>query len=163
MIDPNGLLVEQAKVVAGYGPATPSSAVPDYVSLKNYHKLSIIINVLNGTTVTGGAITLLQAQAVANTGEKALAFSEVHANVDTAASDTLVKTAVTSNTFTTNATNSKSLQYVIDVKPEDLDIANNFDCVRLGVGNTVNAVVSVVYVLWPAKYAGATPPSAIID
>lgn len=163
MMNPNALLVEQAKIVQGVGPVVPSSTVPDYVSLKNYHKLTVVISALNGTTVTGSAITLLQAQAVANTGEKALAFTKVYANTDTANSDTLTETAVTSNTFTTNATNSRSLLYVIEVDPASLDTANGFDCVRLGTGNGVNTTVSGVYVLWPAKYGQATPPAAITD
>lgn len=163
MISPNGLLVEQCKIVQGFAPAAPSSSTPDYVSLKNYHKLTILVSVDNGATVTGSAITLKQAQAVANTGEKALAFTKVWANTDIGASDTLVETAVSSNTFTTDNTDNKNLLYVIEVDPSDLDVANGFDCVRLGTGNSTNAVVSGVYILWPARYAKATPPAAITD
>lgn len=163
MISGNAKLVEQSKVVTGFGPATPSTSTPDYVSLKQYHRCAVVIQVLNGTTVTGSAITVKQAQAVANTGEKALPFSWVHANVDTAATDTLVETAVTSNTFTTNTTNSKGLLYVIDVDESMLDIANGFDCIRAGTADAANTTLSVTYVLYPAKYAKATPPSAIID
>lgn len=163
MVDPNGLMVEQVKFVQGLAPATPSTSVPDYVCMKQYHKLTIVIDIKNGATVTGTAITLKQAQAVANTGEKALAFDKMWANLNTAASDTLVETAVSSNTFTSLTTNSLGLQYVIEVDPATLDVANGFDCVRLGTGDAVNAVTSVVYILWPAKYGKATPPSAIID
>ncbi len=164
MMNANALLVEQIKFVNGFGPAAPSTSVGDYVSLKGYEKCTIYIQGLNGTTVTGSAVTIKQASAVANTGEKALAFDYVWANLDTAATDTLVKTAVTSNTFTTLTTNSKPFQYVMEVKGSSLDTANSFDCIRVGVADAANTSIAVVYMLWPCKYGGATPaPSAILD
>lgn len=163
MLTVNAALHEQAKIVWGMGPKVPSSTVPDYVSLKGYGRCCVIITGLNTTTVTGSAITLKQATAVANTGETALAFDKVFANLDVTATDTLVETAVSSNTFTTDATNSINFMYVIDVRPEMLDQANNYDCIRLGTGNATNATLSVTYILYPAKYAKATPPTAITD
>lgn len=163
MISPNALLVEQAKIVQGLFPITPSTSVPDYVCLKNYSRMTAIISIDNGATVTGTAITLKQAQAVANTGEKALAFSTMYANIDPANTDTLTSTAVSSNTFTSATTNDANLLYVIEIDPATLDVANGFDCVRVGTGNAVNAVTSVLYVLWPAKYGSSNPPSAIVD
>lgn len=164
MISANARLDEQAKIVVGLSPLAPSTSVPDYVSLKGYERCSIIIMVNNGTTVTGSAITVKQASAVANTGEKALAFSNVAANLDIAATDTLVDTAVTSNTFTTLTTNDKDALYVVDVKASDLDVAGGFDCIRAGTADAANTVVGVLYVLYPAKYAKNQPvPSAILD
>lgn len=161
------LLTEQAKLVTGLAPITPSSSTPDYVSLKGYNRCTVVILAANGTTVTGSAITLKQATDVTNSlsDEKALAFSTMLANTDTAASDALTATAVTSNTFTTGTTNSKNLLYVIEVQETDLDINNGFDCIRAGTANAANTTLSVLYVLWPAKYGKATSPapSAIID
>jgi hypothetical protein len=163
MISPNAMLIEQAKLVWGAGPQVPSSTTPDYVCLKNYLRAAVLINVRNTTTVTGSAITLRQASDVSDTGGKTLAFDKVWANLDTTASDTLVETAVTSNTFTTDATNNITAMYVIDVKPEMLDIANGFDCFRAGTGDATNATLAVTYLLYPAKYGKATPPTAITD
>lgn len=165
MMSFNQRLTDIAKVVTGYGPGTPSTAVPDYVSLKGYGRCTIIIQVLNGSTVTGSAVTVKQASAVANTGEKALAFSSVLANVDTGTGDTFTNTTVSSNTFTTNTTNSKGLLYVIDVTEDMLDVANNFDCVRLGLGDAANTSICATYILHPAKFAagGGPTPSAITD
>lgn len=164
MFNPNGLLVEQAKVVVGLPPRTPSSSTPDYVSLKGYNRCTVLIAVDNGTAPVGSAITLKQATAVAGTGEKALAFTKQWQNIDIDAADALTETAVTNNTFTTDNTADKNLLYVLEINETDLDVANDFDCIRAGAGNATNAVVSVVYILWPAKYAGATPqPSAILD
>lgn len=148
-------LHEFLKPVTGLAPITPSSSVPDYVCLKNFQRLYVVISIDNGATVTGTAVTLKQATAVANTGEKALAFSTVWANTDTDAADALTSTAVTSNTFTSDTTNNKNLMYVLDVDPADLDTANNFDCVRVGTGDGVNAVTSVLYLL-AHKYPGSS-------
>jgi hypothetical protein len=156
-------LVETHGIKNALGSVVPSSSVPDYVSLKDYSHVTAIINVKNATTVTGSAITLKQASDVAATGEKELAFSWVWANADVAASDTLTKTAVTSNTFTTAAVNSKEMQYVIEVDTASLDTNNGFDCFRVGTGNATAATVSVTYLLGGARYMQATHPAAITD
>lgn len=163
MMSSNALLHEQAQIVQGLFPITPSTSVPDYVSLKGAGKLAVIISIDNGATVTGTAITLKQAQAVANTGEKALAFDKMYANIDPANTTVLTETAVTSNTFTSATTDNINMMYVIYVDPASLDVANGFDCVRAGTGNAVNAVTSVVYILYPANVARSNPPSAITD
>ncbi len=163
MFGPNAALHEQAKIVWGMGPKAPSTTTPDYVSLKGYQRACVIINGLNTTTVTGSAITLKQATDVGASGEAALAFDKAYRNLDTTATDTLAEFTVTSNTFTTASTNSISFMYVIDVRPEMLDVANGFDCFRLGTGDSTNAVLSVTYILYPAKYAKSTPPTAITD
>jgi hypothetical protein len=159
----NAKLAEQCKIVTGYGPGTPSTTVADYVCLKNYGKCTVIIQALNASTVTGSAITLHQATAVANTNEKALAFSTMHANIDVAATDTLVATTVTSNTFTTDTVNTKGSLYVIDIPASSLDVASDFDCLCVKAATGVNTTLSVTYILSEPKYAKATPPSAIID
>lgn len=156
-------LVDSAKVVTGLAPILPSTSTPDYVSMKDYGHLTVIISTHNVTTVTGIAVTLKQATAVAGTAEKALAFTKMWANTDCTASDTLVETAVVSNTFTTSTTNSKDLMYVIEVDASDLDLANGFDCVRAGTGDGVANITSVTYVLSNPRYSQATPPAAITD
>lgn len=158
----NGRLDEHAKILKATSGLLLTSTVGDttYVSLKNYRKLSIIVSIADGTTVTGSTITLKQATAVAGTGEKALAFTRMLANVDYAASATMVETAVTSNTFTTQTTNSLDSLYIIDVDADTLDVANGFDCVRLdGTGHAATASrgVCVMYVLSGPRYSGSSP------
>lgn len=157
----NANFTEQVKIVEGLLGVVPSTSTPDYVSLKNYERVAVVIQVKNATTVTGSAITLKQATAVAGTSEKALAFTKVFANTDTGAGDVLTETAVSNNTFTTNNTNSKNLMYVIEVKAEDLDVNNGFDCLRAGTGDATAATVTVTYYLFGAKQP--TSVSAIID
>lgn len=138
----------------------------DYVSMKGYTRAQIIISIADGTTVTGSTITLKQATDVAGTGEKALAFTRMLANTDYAASKTMTETAVTSNTFTTQTTNSKDSLYIIDVLASDLDTANGFDCFRVdGTGHAATASRGcvVIYNLYGKRYSGATAAEAIAD
>jgi len=126
-----------------------------YVSLKNFRRCQIIIGIGDGTTITGATITLKQATAVAGTSEKALAFTRMLANVDHGAARTMVETAVTSNTFTTQTTNSKDSLYIIDVASEDLDVANGFDCLRVdATGHAATAMRGsfVLYNLYGHRY-----------
>jgi choice-of-anchor A domain-containing protein len=158
-------LTDFAKVVVGCAPAalTGTPGDGDYVSLKGYSRLTILLAVDNGTTVTGGTVTLKQATAVAGTNEKELPFARVYADLDVAAGDTLTETAVTANSFVTNTTNDRNLLYVIEVNAEDLDQANNFDCVRLDSTGMANAVGCVLYVLHGSRYASPIATSAITD
>lgn len=130
-----------------------------YVSLKGYQRVRITVDILNGSTVTGSTITLKQATAVAGTGEKALAFTRMLANIDVAASQAMTETAVTSNTFTTDTTNAKLLRYVIDVLASDLDVDGGFDCIRLdGTGAVNHLACCVNYDLYGSRYGSAVSP-----
>lgn len=156
----NGRLDEQVTPIVAAAGLLLTSTLGDttYVSLKNYRGCQIIIVIADGTTVTGTAVTLKQATAVAGTSEKALAFTRMLANVDYAASKVMTETAVTSNTFTTQTTNSKDSVYIIDVKAEDLDVANGFDCIRVdatGHAATASRGCVVLYNLYGARYSGA--------
>lgn len=158
-ININGRLSEQAYLVqaSAIGALTTTVGDTTYVSLKNYRKVCIVIDITNATTVTGGTVTLKQATAVAGTSEKALAFSRMLANIDVGAGQAMTETAVTSDTFTSDTTNSKRLKYVIEIDSDALDVANGFDCMRVDVTGMVSATGSVSYILWGARFSGASP------
>jgi len=157
-------IADNLQVVEGLAPITPSSSTPDYISLKDYASVEVLIVVDNGATVTGSAITLKQATAVAGTAEKALPFTRYFANLNTAASTVLVNTTATSNTFTTATGNTLNLMYRIPMQPSMLDADGGFDCLRAGTGDAVNAVVGVYYLCVP-KYGGnaVLMPAGITD
>jgi hypothetical protein len=155
-------LDEQVNTVVAAAGLLLTSTLGDttYVSLKNYAKCRIIISIADGTTVTGSTITLKQATAVAGTGEKALGFTRMLANVDYAASKTMTETAVVANTFTTQVVNSKDSLYIIDIDASDLDVAGGYDCLRVdGTGHAATASRGcvVLYELYGARYSGADP------
>lgn len=158
----NGRLDEQIYPVVAAAGLLLTSTLGDttMVSMKNYRKLTIIISIADGTTVTGSTITLKQAKTIAGGSEKPLSFSRMLANTDYGASKTMTETAVVSDTFTTQTTNSKDSLYIIEVNSEMLDAANGFDCVRLdGTGHaaTSSRGVVVLYLLSGARYSGASP------
>lgn len=154
----NARLDEQVSLIQAACNGVLTTTVGDcvYVSLKNYRKVQVVIDILNATTVTGTTVTLKQATAVAGTGEKALAFTRMLSNIDVAASQVLSETAVTSNTFTTDTTNSKRLRYVIDVDSDTLDADNGFDCFRVDCTGANASLGTVTYLLYGARYSGAT-------
>jgi hypothetical protein len=156
----NARLDEQVLPIVAAAGLLLTSTLGDttYVSLKNYRRCQIVIVIADGTTVTGSTITLKQATAIAGTNEKELAFTRMLANVDYAASKTMVETAVTSNTFTSQTTNSKDSVYIIDVDADTLDAANGFDCIRVdatGHAATASRGCVVLYNLYGARYSGA--------
>jgi hypothetical protein len=157
-------LPDKIHVVHGLGPVAPSSSTPDYVSLKDVKSVEVVITGLNGATVTGSAITLLQAKAVAGTNAKALAFTTYYANTDPVNSAVMTAATASSNTFTTVNTNAVTFLYRIPVDPATLDSANGFDCLRAATANAVNSTITVHYILEP-KYGGnaATMPNVVVD
>lgn len=129
----------------------------DYVSMKGYNHLTIILHF--GVVGTGTALTLKQAKDVAATGEKALAFKKVYIN-EGLTTDTLTETAVTSDSYTVASTNSNL--YVVEIDSSELDVDNDFDCVRFdlaaGAGTTL---LSALCILSVPRYG--TTVSAILD
>lgn len=142
---PGKNLSDQIQHVHAFGPAVPSSASPRWISLKNVDAIEVVIQVLNATTVTGSAVTLSQATAVAGTSAKTLAFTTYYSNVDPSANANTTKQTASSNTFTTLTTNSATAIYRIPIDPATLDVNNGFDCVRVALANATAATVSAHY------------------
>lgn len=140
---------------------TGAALATKWVSLKNYSRIAF--EILLGAWAGGtAAVTLQQAQAIAGTGAKALAFTEY--TLKTAADDKGTVVAVTGNTFDLDTTFATDF-VIIEVNAIDLDQANGFDVVRLAIASPgVNAdVYGVGAHLYGARYLEATPPSALVD
>lgn len=140
---------------------TGAAVAGDYVSMKGYTHLTIVIS--QGAWAAGTpAVTLKQATAVAGTSEKALSFTKYWTGVALTA-DLLTEVAVVSDTF--NLTAVANTYTVLEVDASSLDVDNNFDCVRVGIASPgANAdLVAVFGWLSGARYPQASPPSAIID
>jgi hypothetical protein len=156
-------LVENFCIEAGAVPldTTGAAVTGDYVSMKDYRHLTIIIQ--QGAWAGGTpAVTLKQATAVAGTGEKALSFSKRWTKVALTGT-TFTETAVTSDTFNLPAT--ANTMNVLEIDAEDLDVANGFDCVRLGIATPgANAdLISATYILSEPRYAQALLPDPKVD
>ena len=149
-------------VVASF-PQAATSIAGDYISLKNFAGVTIVIMLDVTTGTDDGAVTLTQATTVAGGSAKALSFDYQWANVDTETADALTKTAVTSDTFNAGGV-TKSCLYVIEVKAEDLDVDNGFDCLRVNLATVTNGNSAILYLLHTPRYISEDgAKSAIID
>lgn len=151
-------------VVALAPTSNPSGVSPQWVSMKNYNRLSIIVMTANDGTGAASAITVNQATSVAGAGSKAVAFTAEDQVADVSAGDTFTNTAVSSNTFNTSATASKNGIYVIEVRASDLDQANSFAYVQVGIGNNAHSVIAALYVLRDPRFPQSvdTAVSAVV-
>lgn len=153
MIQGNVLLCEVARPVLAFPSAVPSTSVSKYIGLKNYERVTFLIQAVNsGTGGTASAITINQATDGTGTGAKALAFSIYYANLDTTAGDTLVLTTAVSNTFSTNSTLNKNGLYVIDIKAGDLDVANSFNYLAIAMSSAAQVTMTVLSISRGGKY-----------
>jgi hypothetical protein len=162
-------LTEEAQIVAAIIPVDLSTAANngDWVSLKGYDELDIIIFKAAGTAGDDPVITLKQASDVAGTGAKALNFTRVDSKVgvQTGIGQFTKNTQAAGNTYTDLVSAESQGVFVIHVEAQDLDKANGFDCVQISIPDVgANAQLGcALYILSEARYAGQFPPSAIVD
>lgn len=154
-------LVANNKLVnVSLGPVTTNGAVTtDVVSLKNAIRATFVVDL---TQAVGHAsvISLKQATDVAGGTNAAGPVSQIWANEDVAASDTLVKQTDAASYTVTN--NIKKKQVVIEVDPAAL--TEGYDCVYLTVGDSSQATNFVnANVFIATNFKQATPPAAITD
>lgn len=163
----NALLVEQMQIVSAIVPVDLQSAANngDWVSMKNFARCSIVLFKAAGTAGDDPVLTVRQATAVDGTGAKALNFTRVDSKVGTltAVGTFTANTQAAANTYTDATSAEAQGIFVIDIKSEDLDVANGFDCVQFQVPDVgSNAQLGcALYLLWGSRY---NPPlSAIAD
>lgn len=175
----NTRLFESINIVSAFPAGTDvnTDIDGDWVSLKNYDGCLIYLKKAAGTAGDDITITLAQATAVAGTGSKALTFNHVYARVGATAltgagtwtkySGTALSTLDTVTAFGTDLLSDVGeAQFLIDVRASDLDVTNGFDCLKVtSEGDDVaNATLtSGDYILYNARYPGASPLSAIVD
>lgn len=155
-------LPEVYKIVEAMPNATDAAGrTGDYVSLKNAVMAYVEVAITQGNAATI-ALTIEQASAVAGTGTKVITETvPIWSNLDTAASDTLVRRTSAVSYTTDAAVKNKIVIFQID--PATLDIANGFDCitVKTGASNVANLTGARYWI--QSAYQQATPPAAITD
>ena len=155
-------LVEQAKIIQAITPQAGAAITGDYISLKNAEMAYIVVHMAQGAADIC-TITIEQATDVAGTGHKVITnVVPIWSNLDCVASDTLVRRTDAVNYALDAGIKNKVVVFQID--PSSLDVAGNFDCITVitSASNAAN-ITSALYILTGLKYAGATPPSAIVD
>lgn len=166
---PNAPLAETAQIVSGFLPVDMSAGANagDWVSLKNYHRLAVVLFKGAGTAGDDPTLTLQQATDVAGTGAKALTFTTVWTKQGTltGVGQYTKVTQTAANTYTDLTSAEVAALWVVEIRHDDLDIDNDFDCVRATVADIgTNAQVGTLfYILYGPRFGGASLPSAIVD
>lgn len=167
----NLAILEQIQIASGFLPFDIGTArTGDAVSLKNYRRLLVVFFKGAGTAGDDPTITLLQGTDVAFATNKALNFTTVYkkqgADLEAVGQWTKV-TQAAGNTYTDATSAEVSAIWAVEIKAEDLDIANNYDCVRASVGDVgANAQLGCVLYLLADPVQMMAPESmrsAIID
>lgn len=150
-------LLEVGTIANLFGAAAPSGSTCERFSMKGFERAAVVI-CQNKSAGNGSVIAMNQSTDVAGTGAKALGFTKAFrslANGNQAAPvNAWASFTVAANTFTTDATNSVRDMYMIDIKREDLDFKNDFDCVEVTIGNAASNVIQVIAILLGARYGG---------
>jgi hypothetical protein len=154
-------LVENLKVAEGLPPAADAAGrSSDVVSLKNVHKLIVVAHITQGNAATV-ALTPEQCTAVSGAGNKAIPAVPIWANLDTAASDSLVR-AADAVSYTTDAA-LKNKIVVFEIDASKLDVAGGFDCIRVNTGASNAANITQIMFYAVPRYPGDGGPSIIVD
>lgn len=165
----NKHILEKMQIVSAIVPVDLQAAANngDWVSLKNYGRCAIVLFKAAGTAGDDPVFTLRQATDVSGTGAKELTFTRIDSKVGTqTAVGTFTKaTQAAANTYTDAVSAEAQAIMVVDIKAEDLDVANDFDCIQLQIPDVgSNAQLGcALYLLHEPRYGGATLPSAIVD
>lgn len=165
----NKLLVETCQIVSAIVPVNLATAANngDWVSLKNYDRVSIVVFKGAGAAGEDPVITLQQATDVSGTGAKALNFTRVDKKVGTQTGIGAFTTATQAAAGTHTDTDSAEAEglFVIEVAAADLDVANGFDCVQVSIPDVgaTSQIGCALYILRGARYGGAGLPSAIAN
>lgn len=168
----NEFFTEAHQVVSVFPPQDVNGAAQtgDVVSLKNYHRCAVIIFFDSGSATTGDlTVTIEQMTDVSNSlsDNKALNFTRIDTKQGTALTSIgtfTTNTQTAANTYTSATSGESQGIWIIDIRAEDLDADNGFDCIRVSLGATSSAKVAVgLYIPYGPKFGVDPLPSAIID
>lgn len=134
-MDVNQDLVGQCYPVLGFASSDLNSdATTDRVSMQNAHRATIVFSKAAGTAGDDVSLQLFQADAATSGNTKALTFDHFYHRVGTATTFTRVDLTTASgdvdtvsvNGSTDLAADTVSATFLIDVKADQLDIANGY-------------------------------------
>lgn len=168
MIHPNALFVEQAQICSMFVPVNLATAANtgDWFSMKGFDRCTFIFFAGAGTAGDDPTITLQQATAVAGTSAKALNFTRIDTKQGadlTAVGAYTTVTQAAANTYTDATSAEVQKIWVVEVKGEDLDADNGFDCVQASISDIgANSQIGCgLAILWASRFS--PPGSAIAD
>lgn len=173
---------EQFNVGSGFAPVamnTNPGPTSDWVSMRDYSRVTFIFIKAAGTAGDDPTISLKQATAVAGTSSKALALNTIYKKQ--AATNLFAVGAFTKSTAASSASNDTFVEasgtwtnsdlaeqvaiVVLDVRAEELDNDNGFDCVQVSIADVgTNAQLgTMIYLMGEPRYQKDALISPIID
>ncbi len=177
----NTHFVEKNQVVLGFKPVAMNAGAnsSDRVSMKGYGRCAVIFIKAVGTAGDDPTLSFKQSVDVGGGSEKVLGVTRIdkkQAATDLTAVGTFTKSTsdspasndtftVASGTWTNSDLAEQAAIVIADIKAEDLDIANGFDCITCNVGDVgTNAQLGTVFfVLHEPRNLKETLDSAIVD
>lgn len=163
----NSLFVERCQIVPIIMPVALGTGANtgDFVSMKEYGRLTIVFLCGVGAASQDPTITVLQSQS--NGGStQALDFTRIdvkQASALTAVGTFTEVTQAAGNTYTSATSGETQKLWVIDIKSEDMDVADGYDWVQVTIADvgTASQIGTVIGILSEPRYAKGTLPSAI--
>ena len=155
-------LIEMVNIVECFTPVDLQSGVNtgDWVSLKHYTGVLCVVHAAVGTVNDDVDITLLQAKDVSGGSSKALNIVDAYDKLGATTIPNGVWTRTADNddlgTYTNAASAENAYICAIDIQIDQLDMANDFDCVNLAVSNVGgNAQLgSALYIMYGPRIEG---------
>ncbi len=173
-------LIEEVQIVPAFIPGADNNAdlTGDWVSFKNFNNCLVVYHKAAGTAGDDPAIRLQQATVVAGSDAKALAFNRIYYKVGATALSAIgtfsfVNLTTPSDDVDLDTINSSALDLLsdvgesiicIEVKADDLDVSNGFDCMNLIIegDDFANAnLCCAYYIMYNPRHAGGAAGTAL--
>lgn len=161
-------ILDKVDIVSGIVPINLGSARSgDVISLKNWGRVAIVFFKAAGSASEDPTLTVEQCINVAGSSNKAINFTRVDYKQGTLTSvGTWTEVSQSAANTYTNATASENQAiWVVDIKAEDLDVDNGYDCITVSIADagSVNQLGAVLYILHEPRYAKSGGVSAIAN
>ena len=156
-------LVENAKPISVIAPAAHGSAATgDWISMKNYDKVTFIIQ--TGSVTTGGNVIIKEAKNVSGSSAATLSFGTFWENTGVG-TDTYTQTSADSSgsaDCVAIANSDDNTVFVVEVRAEQL--SDSFDCVTATIPAAFSTCnVGIMAIGHNARYQQNSPPTALTN
>lgn len=138
----------------------------DWVSMRDYGRCAVVFIAGVGGSGEAPVVTLLQGKTSSGGSSKDLDFTRFDHKIATALTGVGTFTTVTQsagNDATVSGSGNAQKLIVIDIKAEDLDVANDFDWIQASIADpgTTSQLGTVLYFLHEPRQLSKTLPTAI--
>lgn len=165
----NKHILEKIDIVPAIIPINIGTArAGDVISMKNFGRCAVIFYKDGGVNGEDVTLTVEQCTSVAPSNAKALNFTRIDTKQGAALTSVGTWTKVTQaagNTYTNTDLGGQQALLVLDIKAEDLDVDNGFDCIRVSTSDagTATSLGAALYLLHEPRYNKEGGFSAIVD